>query len=135
MRSWSSSGTKNSSSSVSTREQPEAEHSAHFYHIGDVGTLTGLSPDALRAWERVGLLSPHRSAAGVRRYTEDDLARFRLIARTLQQGGYSRRAVAKLLQCGDLRPDAADYAPGPARLRSSRRGGGGDAYPVDQTQV
>jgi DNA-binding transcriptional MerR regulator len=103
------------------REQ-EAENAAHFYHIGDVATLTGLSADALRAWERVGLLTPHRSTAGVRRYTEDDLARIRLIARTLQKGGYSRRAVAKLLQSGDLRPDAADYAPGPARLRRSRRG-------------
>jgi DNA-binding transcriptional MerR regulator len=105
------------------REQA-AENAAHFYHIGDVATLTGLSADALRAWERVGLLTPHRSAAGVRRYTEDDLARIRLIARTLQQRGYSRRAIAKLLQSGDLRPDAADYAPGPARLRRSRRGGG-----------
>ena len=122
MTSRSSSEKQDSSSSVGTHAK-EGENAAHFYHIGDVATLTGLSADALRAWERVGLLTPHRSAAGVRRYTEDDLARIRLIARTLQQGGYSRRAVAKLLQFGDLRPDAADYAPGPARLHRSRRGG------------
>jgi DNA-binding transcriptional MerR regulator len=103
--------------------EQETENAAHFFHIGDVATLTGLSADALRAWERVGLLTPHRSAAGVRKFTEDDLARIRLIARTLQQGGYSRRAIATLLKSGDLRPDAADFAPGPARLRHSRRGG------------
>jgi DNA-binding transcriptional MerR regulator len=103
--------------------EQETENAAHFFHIGDVATLTGLSADALRAWERVGLLTPHRSAAGVRQFTEDDLARIRLIARTLQQGGYSRRAISTLLQSGDLRPDAADFAPGPARLRHSRRGG------------
>ncbi|MGO8946508.1 MAG: GAF domain-containing protein [Ktedonobacterales bacterium] len=122
MSSRSGSRTTTSRSSPNIPEQ-EAENAAHFYHIGDVATLTGLSADALRAWERVGLLTPHRSTAGVRRYTDDDLARIRLIARTLQEGGYSRRAVAKLLQSGDLRPDAADYAPGPARLRRSRRGG------------
>ncbi len=114
--------TRNGETSPNMREQ-ESENAAHFYHIGDVATLTGLSADALRAWERVGLLTPHRSTSGVRRYIDDDLARIRLIARTLQEGGYSRRAVAQLLQSGDLRPDAADYAPGPARLRRSRRGG------------
>ena len=61
---------------------------ASLYHIGDVSTLTGIMPDALRAWERVGLISPRRSLGGVRQFTEDDIARIRLIARTLQQQSY-----------------------------------------------
>jgi DNA-binding transcriptional MerR regulator len=96
---------------------PEMRSASHSFHIGDVAALTGLTADALRAWERVGLLTPRRSAGGVRRYTEDDIARVRLIARTLQSGGFSRRAIVALLESGDLRPDAADYAPGPARVR------------------
>ena len=100
-----------------TRRERQAETSKRFRHIGDVVALTGLSADALRAWERVGLLMPQRSTGGVRQYTEDDIARIRLIARTLQRGGFSRAAVAMLLQSGDLQPDAADYAPGPARAR------------------
>ncbi|HEV8193396.1 MAG TPA: GAF domain-containing protein [Ktedonobacterales bacterium] len=96
---------------------PEMRSASHSFHIGDVAALTGLTVDALRAWERVGLLTPRRSAGGVRRYTEDDIARVRLIARTLQSGGFSRRAIVALLESGDLRPDAADYAPGPARVR------------------
>jgi MerR family transcriptional regulator/heat shock protein HspR len=104
---------------------PESRSASHSFHIGDVVALTGLTADALRAWERVGLLTPRRSAGGVRRYTEDDIARVRLIARTLHSGEFSRRAIAALLQSGELRPDAADYAPGPARLRP-RPGGGSD---------
>lgn len=113
---------------MTTRER-QAEISKRFHHIGDVAALTGLSADALRAWERVGLLAPQRSKGGVRQYTEDDIARVRLIARTLQRGGFSRGAVAMLLRSGDLRPDAADYAPGPARARPSRAqtGAPGDA--------
>ncbi|MGZ6389848.1 MAG: GAF domain-containing protein [Ktedonobacterales bacterium] len=102
-----------------TRRERQAETAKRFHHIGDVVTLTGLSADALRAWERVGLLTPQRSSGGVRQYTEDDVARIRLIARTLQRGGFSRAAVAMLLQSGDLQPDAADYTPGPARARPS----------------
>jgi PAS domain S-box-containing protein len=103
-------------------QQREVRSASHSYHIGDVAALTGLTVDALRAWERVGLLTPRRSAGGVRRYTEDDIARVRLIARTLQSSRFSRRTVAALLESGNLRPDAADYAPGPARVR--RRSGG-----------
>jgi DNA-binding transcriptional MerR regulator len=107
---------------MSTRgERQETRSASHSYHIGDVAALTGLTADALRAWERVGLLTPRRSSGGVRRYTEDDIARVRLIARTLQSSGFSRRTIAALLESGDLRPDAADYAPGPARTR--RRSG------------
>lgn len=102
-----------------TKQDRHREVSRRFHHIGDVAALTGLSADALRAWEDVGLLMPQRSAGGVRQYTEDDIARVRLIARTLQSGGFSRAAVAMLLRSGDLQPDAADYAPGPARARRS----------------
>lgn len=104
-----------------TKRERQNEISKRFHHIGDVAALTGLSADALRAWERVGLLTPQRSSGRVRQYTEDDIARVRLIARTLQRGGFSRNAVAMLLRSGDLQPDAADYAPGSARVRPFQR--------------
>lgn len=95
-------------------------HRAPRYLIGDVAALTSLSVHALRAWEREGLLAPHRSPGGVRQYSEDDVARVRLIARTLGSKGVSRRVVAALLQSGDLCPDPADYAPQPMRSQSSQ---------------
>jgi PAS domain S-box-containing protein len=91
------------------------------YLIGDVAALTGLTTHVLRAWERVGLLAPSRSAGGVRRYSEDDVASIRLVARTLDSRRYSRRTVAAMLQSGELRPAAVDYAPGPARSLSRNR--------------
>jgi DNA-binding transcriptional MerR regulator len=111
------------------KQESEPRSVSHSFHIGDVAALTGLTADALRAWERVGLLTPRRSAAGVRRYTEDDIARIRLIARTLQGGGLSRSAVAALLRSGDLRLDAADYAAGPARVRRRRARADGISRP------
>ncbi len=105
-----------------TKQERQKEISRRFHHIGDVAALTGLSTDALRAWEDVGLLMPQRSAGGIRQYTEDDIARVRLIARTLQRGGFSRAAVAMLLRSGDLQPDAADYAPGPTCVRRAGQG-------------
>src|SRR5258708_23053410 len=90
-----------------TRRERQAATAKRFHHIGDVVSLTGLSADALRAWERVGLLTPQRSTGGVRQYTEDDVARIRLIARTLQHGGLSPPAVALLPQSGDLPPAPA----------------------------
>lgn len=83
-----------------------------FFLIGDAAALTGISVHALRAWERVGLLAPRRSAAGVRQYTEDDLARVRLIARTLNTQRVSRRVLAAMLASGELRPNASDYTIG-----------------------
>src|SRR5579863_2658158 len=108
-----------------TKLKHQIEVAQRFHHIGDVAALTGLSADALRAWERVGLLTPQRSPGGLRQYSEDDIARVRLIARTLQRGGFSRSAVAMLLRSGDLQPDAADYAPGPTHVRPPRARNGG----------
>src|SRR5262249_7858006 len=96
------------------------EPDPRLYHIGDVAALTGLTEHALRAWERVELLAPRRSPTGVRLYTEDDLARIRLISRTLDTRRLSRRAVAELLRVGELRPDAADYAHGGVTTRRRR---------------
>lgn len=41
--------------------------------IGEVVARTGLSADALRYYERAGLLSPHRDSGGRRRYDSDCL--------------------------------------------------------------
>jgi PAS domain S-box-containing protein len=108
-----------------------------LYLIGDVAALTSLSTHALRAWERVGLLAPRRSAGGVRQYTEDDLARIRLIARTLAARRLSRRALAALLRSGELRPDATDYAtrpPSAHRSPTRTASAPGDDLSADQWQ-
>jgi len=41
--------------------------------IGDVSSMVGISPTAIRSWERLGLLRPHRTESKYRLYTTDDV--------------------------------------------------------------
>lgn len=50
------------------------------YSIGDIASRTGLTPDALRYYERLGLLPRfRRTAGGFRIYTSDVVDRVRFI--------------------------------------------------------
>jgi signal transduction histidine kinase len=80
--------------------------------IADVAALTGVPAPRLRSWEKSGLLHPGRSAGDVRVYGPEDVARVRLINRSLVNPGRrgSLRRLAKQLASGALQPDPDDYA-------------------------
>lgn len=48
--------------------------------ISRLSAMTGVTPRALRHYEAVGLIRPHRTARGVRLFTPDQCERARLIA-------------------------------------------------------
>jgi DNA-binding transcriptional MerR regulator len=48
--------------------------------------LTGATPAMLRAYEAKGLIRPHRTAGGTRRYSADDIAEVRRITELLESG-------------------------------------------------
>jgi DNA-binding transcriptional MerR regulator/methylmalonyl-CoA mutase cobalamin-binding subunit len=55
--------------------------------IGAVARKTGLSSHVLRAWERrYQVVSPKRTAGGLRLYTHDDILRLQLLKRLTDQG-------------------------------------------------
>jgi methylmalonyl-CoA mutase cobalamin-binding subunit/DNA-binding transcriptional MerR regulator len=55
--------------------------------MGVVTLRTGLTPDLLRAWEkRYGAVTPSRSSAGQRVYTDADIERLALLARAVKGG-------------------------------------------------
>lgn len=57
------------------------------YRIGAVSRLTGISPDALRIWERrYAAVEPHRSPSGGRLYSSEDVARLRLLKQLVDAG-------------------------------------------------
>jgi DNA-binding transcriptional MerR regulator len=61
----------------------------------------GVSPDAVRYYERLGLLAaPARSAAGYRRYDEGAVERLRLV-KGAQRVGLRLREIAELLEVVD----------------------------------
>lgn len=47
--------------------------------IGDIAARTGLAVSAIRYYEEEGLIAPHRTAAGQRRFTRADLRRLSFI--------------------------------------------------------
>lgn len=71
--------------------------SSHRWSVGDVAGRFGLPTNVLRHWESVGLLTPHRDAAGRRRYGEDDVVRVAVILRS-KASGMSLDQIAHLLE-------------------------------------
>jgi len=66
-------------------------------HIGQIGKATGLTPDAIRFYERRGLLPhPQRSEGGFRIYSEKDLSTLQFIRRA-QGLGFSLRETHDLV--------------------------------------
>lgn len=93
--------------------------------IADVAALTAVAPPQLRSWEAAGLLQPRRLPNGTRLYGPEDVARIRLIARSLVNPGRrgSVRRLEVALSRGDLQPIPEDYAwlaPAAAALSGAR---------------
>lgn len=69
--------------------------------IGEIARATGFSPDALRYYEKFGLLPDIlRDAGGRRRYREHDLERLRFIKRA-QKMNFTLSEIANLLDLRD----------------------------------
>lgn len=107
-------------------------HQEPVYVISVAAELAGVHPQTLRIYERKGLLKPHRTPGGTRRYSEADLEQLRLIT-DLTSAGVNlegvrrilalRREVAKLEDQLDDAKDRLDEAEEEARrrLREVRR--------------
>ena len=51
-----------------------------------VAEMTGIGEQALRLYERKGLLTPERTAGGTRRYSDDDVTVLRKVVALLAEG-------------------------------------------------
>ncbi len=56
------------------------------YIMGIAARLTGMHPQTLRKYEKAGLLLPARQH-GLRLYSDDDIARLRMIKHLVEEGG------------------------------------------------
>ena len=69
---------------------------AAVYVISVAAELTGLHPQTLRTYERMGLITPGRTGGGGRRYSHRDLERLREIA-DLTRAGIGIEGVRRIL--------------------------------------
>ncbi len=90
--------------------------------IADAARAVGVSPSALRLWERQGLVRPTRDQGGQRRYGADDLARLRRIRRFRQADGFNAPAILRLLAAPGVDPAGEAGTVRDEELRENRDG-------------
>lgn len=64
--------------------RPAPDHAV--YGMAVASELTGVTPAMLRDYEAKGLIRPHRTEGGTRRYSADDIAEVRRITELLESG-------------------------------------------------
>jgi MerR family transcriptional regulator/heat shock protein HspR len=80
--------------------RPGLPPDAAVYVISVAAELSGLHPQTLRSYERMGLIMPGRTGGGGRRYSHRDIELLREIA-TLTSGGVGIEGVRRILELED----------------------------------
>ena len=93
---------------------PASDGTTGVYGITVAAALTGMSVQALRLYERKGLLEPTRTSGGTRRYSDADIARLRRIG-VLIDDGINLTGIVRVL---DLEADNAGLHADNAGLRT-----------------
>lgn len=94
---------------------------APVFAISVVAQLTGMHPQTLRQYDRVGLVTPQRTSGGGRRYSARDVERLREIQR-LSADGVGLSGVRRIFDLERLADDlAARVRELEAELDSARR--------------
>ena len=66
--------------------RPANDGTTGVYGITTAAQLAGMSVQALRLYERKGLLEPDRTQGGTRRYSDADITRLRRISELIAEG-------------------------------------------------
>jgi len=83
---------------VAGRGQPRGtDPEAAVYVISVAAELTGLHPQTLRTYERMGLITPGRTGGGGRRYSHRDIERLQVIS-DLTAAGIGIEGVRRILE-------------------------------------
>jgi len=75
-----------------------AETATAYHRIGEAARRVGVSPSALRLWERQGLVRPQRSRGRYRLYTDADLEHLRSVRRMRQVDRLNAPGIRRVLR-------------------------------------
>ena len=81
-----------------------------LYIISVVSRVLQMHPQTLRKYERAGLVRPSRTDGMLRLYSDEDLARLKLIKRLVEDVGLNVAGVGVVLQLIDNIEDIAELA-------------------------
>jgi MerR family transcriptional regulator/heat shock protein HspR len=76
----------NNSDGNEKREPQEIDDETGLYVISVASELSGLHPQTLRQYDRLGLVSPNRTEGRNRRYSLRDIASLRMVQRLVGEG-------------------------------------------------
>lgn len=70
-----------------------------YYTIGEIANLFEVSTSLIRYWEkRFKQLSPQKSKQGIRKYTAEDLEKFKMIYQLIKEQGYTIKGAQEVLK-------------------------------------
>jgi len=115
------------------------------YVISVAAELSGLHPQTLRQYDRLGLVSPGRASGRGRRYSMRDIRMLREVQRLSQEEGINLAGIKRILELEveveKLREhlfhlrNELDAARSAVARRSSGETGGGELLPVRRTRL
>lgn len=101
-----------------------------LFGISVAAEMAGMHAQTLRTYDRIGLVTPARTAGGGRRYSRGDVALLREVQRLSQDEGVNlegiRRIIELTAEVEDLREQVAEMSEEIDRLRASRGRRGGE---------
>jgi MerR family transcriptional regulator/heat shock protein HspR len=81
---------------------PGANPDSPIFVISVAAELAGLHAQTLRSYDRLGLVSPGRSAGGGRRYSARDIALLREVQRLSQEEGVNLAGIKRIIELEQL---------------------------------
>ncbi|MCI6585485.1 MAG: MerR family transcriptional regulator [Mobiluncus porci] len=68
------------------------------FRVGDAARLTGMHPQTLRQYDRLGLVVPGRTGGGGRRYSLRDLAHLHEVQTLSQEAGVNLEGIRRIME-------------------------------------
>jgi MerR family transcriptional regulator/heat shock protein HspR len=78
--------------------EPTFDEGAAVFVISVAAELAGMHPQTLRQYDRLGLVSPGRTAGRGRRYSARDIAQLREVQRLSQEEGVNLAGIKRILE-------------------------------------